>query len=423
MEHTQQPTLPLDGEGAHQTPPQAPSASSLSDLAVEPTPSPHQGEDVIPDSFTVAGLPATGSNSLPLGSAATRGDGQGTRRGPVLDSGPQPSTDGLTPQTVQLLRLLVQELHPPKSTDISESEAMRAEGAKKLREPEAYHGNSFADYNRWIRHLDRIFQLKPRTYPTDQDKITYAATFLAGRAESDWAIEERRGYTKEHSWSDFKQLLRDYLENPKRRDWTQLLRLGDLTHPTNLSISQLANKFEELWDELFPFEMTEDLHAVKAQMFILRIRRSIVDKMIKYGEKPKTFQEVVASASYYEQSEKDKAIKAKSSSNAGASQASGKKAVPSSTSNTGGSTSSAKPGQQSNTNKRKASNSNQSGSRKAPKLSEKETEELKKAGRCFHCKKEGHMAHQCPDREKNSQASDGASTKLNTITEEVTDQE
>ena len=71
MEHTQQPTLPLNGEGAHQTPPQAPSASSLSNLVVEPTPSPRQGEDVVPDSYTVAGLPATGFNSLPLGSTAT----------------------------------------------------------------------------------------------------------------------------------------------------------------------------------------------------------------------------------------------------------------------------------------------------------------------------------------------------------------
>ena len=90
-----------------------------------------------------------------------------------------------------------------------------------------------------------------------------------------------------------------------------------MTHLTNLSILQLANKFEELWDELFPFKMIEDLHAVKAQMFILRIRQSIIDKMIKYGKKPRTFQEVVASTSYYEQSKKDKAIKAKSSSNAG----------------------------------------------------------------------------------------------------------
>ena len=33
--------------------------------------------------------------------------------------------------------------------------------------------------------------------------------------------------------------------------------------------------------------------------------------MIKYGKKPKTFQEVITSASYYKQNKKDKAIKAK----------------------------------------------------------------------------------------------------------------
>ena len=88
MEHTQQPTLPLNSKGAHQTPPQAPSASSLSNLVVKPTPSPCQGEDVIPNSYTVTGLLATDSNSLPLGSTATQSNKQGTQQGPVLDSGP-----------------------------------------------------------------------------------------------------------------------------------------------------------------------------------------------------------------------------------------------------------------------------------------------------------------------------------------------
>ena len=55
----------------------------------------------------------------------------------------------------------------------------------------------------------------------------------------------------------------------------------------------------------------KDLYTIKAQIFILYIRWSIVDKIIKYGKKLKTFQEVVASASYYKQSKKDKAIKAK----------------------------------------------------------------------------------------------------------------
>ena len=36
-----------------------------------------------------------------------------------------------------------------------------------------------------------------------------------------------------------------------------------------------------------------------------------MDKMIKYGKKPKTFQEVITFASYYKQNKKDKTIKAK----------------------------------------------------------------------------------------------------------------
>ena len=46
-------------------------------------------------------------------------------------------------------------------------------------------------------------------------------------------------------------------------------------------------------------------------MFILYIRQNIIDKIIKYGKKLKTFQEVIASASYYKQNKKDKAIKVK----------------------------------------------------------------------------------------------------------------
>ena len=42
-----------------------------------------------------------------------------------------------------------------------------------------------------------------------------------------------------------------------------------------------------------------------------------MDKIIKYDEKLKTFQEVITSASYYKQSKKDKAIKAKSLLNTG----------------------------------------------------------------------------------------------------------
>ena len=74
---------------------------------------------------------------------------------------------------------------------------------------------------------------------------------------------------------------------------------------------QLVNKFKKLWDKLFPFKIIEDLYTVKAQMFILHIRQSIVDKIIKYGKKLKTFQEVIASTSYYKQNKKDKAIKTK----------------------------------------------------------------------------------------------------------------
>ena len=50
---------------------------------------------------------------------------------------------------------------------------------------------------------------------------------------------------------------------------------------------------------------------VKAQIFILYIRQNIVDKIIKYGKKPKTFQEVIISASYYKQNKKDKTTKTK----------------------------------------------------------------------------------------------------------------
>ena len=78
---------------------------------------------------------------------------------------------------------------------------------------------------------------------------------------------------------------------------------------------QLANKFKELWDKLFPFKIIEDLYAIKAQIFILYIRQNIMDKMIKYGKKLKTFQEVITFTSYYKQSKKDKAIKAKLLSN------------------------------------------------------------------------------------------------------------
>ena len=36
-----------------------------------------------------------------------------------------------------------------------------------------------------------------------------------------------------------------------------------------------------------------------------------MDKIIKYGKKLKTFQEVITSTNYYKQNKKDKAIKAK----------------------------------------------------------------------------------------------------------------
>jgi hypothetical protein len=49
---------------------------------------------------------------------------------------------------------------------------------------------------------------------------------------------------------------------------------------------------------------------------------------------------------------------------------------------------------------------------KLEKLTEKERERLRKRGACFFCRKDGHMARECPEKKKNLSPTSGAKQKV-----------
>jgi hypothetical protein len=73
--------------------------------------------------------------------------------------------------------------------------------------------------------FETLFPGKYRSFPTDRDRVAYAAALLRVDVETARTREERDDAVSDVTWKQFKTWLYNEMEDPKNRGWTAAIRL------------------------------------------------------------------------------------------------------------------------------------------------------------------------------------------------------
>jgi hypothetical protein len=152
----------------------------------------------------------------------------------------------------------------------------------RVKDPEKYNNQGLRQYCEFIRHCEVVHCLQPTDFLTDKTKILHTSLSLEGETLSAWLRFEKDA-EEEPSWEDFKQKLRDLLQDPVTRSLSQGLRYEHAIQRVSQTVQQFVNYMDEIEGELPPYA---DIH--RRQHLLAKLRPEIRRALNNYQVLPET---------------------------------------------------------------------------------------------------------------------------------------
>jgi hypothetical protein len=257
----------------------------------------------------------------------------------------------------------------------------------KLPDPEKYYGRNMKEHIEWTRYLDKYFANKARTFPTEQDKVTFASAYLRGNIEAAWSRLEPNLDLATYTWSQLKEFLLDEIEDPQNRGWTAALKFTELQQGAQQSVQSFMATFQERVNEVAS-EKSKDDELLWVRFFFAKLRPDIRKQIQNYQNPPNKLSELCALATRIEQLSKSRdnpTIRPhRDSSN------------PQQQTDRGGF---GKPNQSfsGSPHKRKNDETTTESNKRQRTSPQYDKEVQKREGRCFKCNERGHRIGNCPN--------------------------
>ena len=132
---------------------------------------------------------------------------------------------------------------------------LAVECAKSATEPAVYLGQSQRAFDDFFKQLGLVFETKPLTYQSKEDKCIYASGQLAGIALQAW-LEEKRRITADperlFTFDGFKEYLQELLLPAHVRFANLAFKIGTLQQRPTQSVTELIGTLNELEYQLDP---------------------------------------------------------------------------------------------------------------------------------------------------------------------------
>jgi hypothetical protein len=156
----------------------------------------------------------------------------------------------------------------------------------RIQEPEKYDSQNLRRYREFIRHCKVAHQLQPDEYPMDCTKLLHASLSLEGETLDAWLrYEKDNGMV---TWEDFKQMLRNLLQDPVTRALMQGLWYDRAVQRQRQTVQQFVNYLDEIEAELEPYS---DEH--RKQHLLAKLRPELRRALGNYQELPATRTQVI----------------------------------------------------------------------------------------------------------------------------------
>lgn len=141
-----------------------------------------------------------------------------------------------TPDTGDSLSLT--QSIPPGPAHISD---VRDEIAlQKLRAIDKFHGKSVQEHTNFVRDCGITFRMTPSLFTTEQRKVYYGISNLAGNAKEQWFTREQTYKTaEEHTWDEFVTFLLDKVIDPRNRVLDLAQKYTDARQRPNQTVADL----------------------------------------------------------------------------------------------------------------------------------------------------------------------------------------
>jgi hypothetical protein len=262
----------------------------------------------------------------------------------------------------------------------------------RIQEPEKYNSQNLRQYREFIRHCEVAHQLQSDEYPTDRTKILHASLSLEGETLDAWLRYEKES-GNEVTWEDFKQMLRDLLQDPVTRALSQGLRYDRALQRQGQTVQQFVNYLDELEAELEPYS---DGH--RKQHLLAKLRPELRRALGNYQELPVTRTQVINLAiqleANMEKGTKSTTLADRTQTGQGQKQQSG-----SQPSKSQGQAPKGKPSDKKRTDTPQADKPRQGASNRSQAGGAAQTPRTTnlKFITCYRCNKKGHYASDCPD--------------------------
>lgn len=212
----------------------------------------------------------------------------------MTDQNTPESTAPAVDQSATLVQALVEALQQTRPAPSGPREEH-----KKFPEPETYEGKSMRDYREWIRTVDDYLEAKSTVYPTDKDKVQFASIRMKGNIRAAWSQYRESLDLNTFTFSEFKEFLRNQLENPKDRGLTAVMRFHRFSQYQNQSVREFEIAYRDMLRELEDQPHPESSYW--AFTFFSKLRDPIKREVLHRGSVPTTIRDVATLAARVEE--------------------------------------------------------------------------------------------------------------------------
>lgn len=179
-------------------------------------------------------------------------------------------------------------------------------GRLKLREPEPFKGKTLKEARDFVRTLELVFALAGDAYATDRERTLYGVMFLAGEPRENWHHMYSVTELDDYSWSDFKRLIYDSVEDPTNRSLSVTVAYENARQGENQSTHAFATELATLEEQ-----MTSYTPEQRTRHLLAKLRYPLRTAIIIHYEVPSRRQDLVSLATRRESAGKKDAAQPK----------------------------------------------------------------------------------------------------------------
>ncbi|KAI9881949.1 MAG: hypothetical protein M1823_006337, partial [Watsoniomyces obsoletus] len=164
---------------------------------------------------------------------------------------------------------------------------MDIESKYAIPSPETFAGGSIADFRRFERSCEIVFDTRPTHYEDNRRKILFARGYLRGSPSDAWARLQASDKQPIVEWTAFKDWLRNETQPDGMRKMEASRRYREASQPTRQRVAELVTYLDGLEED-----MEELPQHVRKDALLMGLRPEIKIKIMETLPPPTTRQQV-----------------------------------------------------------------------------------------------------------------------------------